>query len=182
MGNVALVLAYYFYNRNRANWHLVQRDEQCIQQINATFHGEDAEIDQIVGDLRLITAKTMNLHLDDVDELFIHLYLRSVKKETNSQNIRCIILSHGYSTASGIASVINNLFNEHVMDAIDMPLDIDVAEIGEKVSSYVKNRQINRGLILMVDMGSLEAFKNSLAVRLIFQLPLLTMSQLSQRC
>ncbi|KAF0337176.1 PRD domain-containing protein [Pediococcus acidilactici] len=168
MGNVALVLAYYFYNRNRANWHLVQRDEQCIQQINATFHGEDAEIDQIVGDLRLITAKTMNLHLDDVDELFIHLYLRSVKKETNSQNIRCIILSHGYSTASSIASVINNLFNEHVMDAIDMPLDIDVAEIGEKVSSYVKNRQINRGLILMVDMGSLEGIQKFISSEIDF--------------
>ncbi|MBZ5943162.1 transcriptional regulator, partial [Weissella cibaria] len=46
-----------------------------------------------------------------------------------------------------------------VLDAIDMPLDIDVQEIGSKINSYIKNRSINNGLILMVDMGSLEGIQ-----------------------
>jgi sigma-54 dependent transcriptional regulator of gfr operon len=160
MGNAALVLAYYFYNRNRSNWHLTALEEQAIRKISESFKKEDLELDQIIDDVKMITTKTMDLYMDEVDELFVHLYLRSVKKESNSQNIRCIILSHGYSTASSIASVINNMLNEHVVDSIDMPLDIDVQEIGDRVNNYIESRRINKGLILMVDMGSLEGIQN----------------------
>lgn len=159
MGNAALVLSYYFYNRERSNWHLKNSEEQILVQIIDSFRKEDLELENVINDMKLITNKAMNFYMDTVDELFVHLYLRSVRKAANAQNIRCIILSHGYSTASSIASVINNMLGEHVLDAIDMPLDIDVQEIGSKINSYIKNRSINNGLILMVDMGSLEGIQ-----------------------
>jgi sigma-54 dependent transcriptional regulator of gfr operon len=177
MGNAALVLSYYFYNRGRSNWHLKNIEEQTLDQIVESFRKEDLELEQIINDMKLITNKAMNLYMDAVDELFVHLYLRSVRKEANDQNIRCIILSHGYSTASSIASVINNMLDEHLLDAIDMPLDINVQEIGNKVNSYIRNRQINNGLILMVDMGSLEGIQKYISTEVDF--PIATVNNVS---
>lgn len=160
MGNAALVLAYYFYNRNRSNWHLTNLEEKKVQMIIDNVRETDEVLDDVIDSLKVITDKTMDLKIDVVDELFVQLYLRSIRKESNNQSVRCIILSHGYSTASSMANVINNILDEHMMDSIDMPLDIDVKQIGQKVNSYIANRKIKSGLILMVDMGSLEGIQN----------------------
>lgn len=67
-----------------------------------------------------------------------------------------IILSHGYATASSMANAVNQLLDQYIFDAIDMPLDITTEAIVHKLNDFLKKRGSFHDLILLVDMGSLE--------------------------
>ena len=51
----------------------------------------------------------------------------------------------GYSTASSISSVANRILESNLFEAFDMPIDISVKEIGERLIEY-----INRLILLKV--------------------------------
>lgn len=92
--------------------------------------------------------------LDAKIELFLTLYIFTLINEKSS-NVNAIILAHGYSTASSIASVANQLLGEFIFDAFDMPVDMSVAEVTKKVKEYVSSIDRNKDFIILVDMGSL---------------------------
>ncbi|MBA1433648.1 sigma 54-interacting transcriptional regulator [Bombilactobacillus bombi] len=158
-GNTALVLSYYFYNRQFSNWTLSAKEEKIAQKIITYLQKVEPNIKLLSNRILSALQKSLNFYSDKADELFIVLYLKSIIKNINRLDIHCLVLAHGYSTASSIANVVNNMQKEHIIDAIDMPLDIEIQEIGAKVNNYIQNRHINSGLILMVDMGSLEGIK-----------------------
>ncbi|MEF9967202.1 MAG: PRD domain-containing protein, partial [Longicatena sp.] len=62
----------------------------------------------------------------------------------------------GYSIASSIAEVANQLLKQRVFDAIDMPIESDIEIIVKKLSEYLKRMEGSKEMIVMVDMGSLE--------------------------
>ena len=67
-----------------------------------------------------------------------------------------IILSHGYATASSMANAVNQLLDQYIFDAIDMPLDTSTETIIRKCNEFIKKRGAFQNLVLLVDMGSLE--------------------------
>lgn len=70
--------------------------------------------------------------------------------------IQAIIVSHGNSTASSIASVANSLCKTYVYEPFDMPITDDSLKIVNKVNKYIDKIDTKQGLIILVDMGSLE--------------------------
>ena len=70
--------------------------------------------------------------------------------------IQAIIVAHGDSTASSIASVANTLAEAYIYEAFDMPIAGSSEEIVNRVNSYIDNIDTTGGLLLLVDMGSLE--------------------------
>lgn len=103
----------------------------------------------------LMIENKMDIRLKREDEILFTLYLKSQHIETNLNRIKAIILAHGYATASSIANVANRLLNENIFEAFDMPIDSQVEDIVEHVRQYVKYNDIQNGLIMLVDMGSL---------------------------
>ncbi len=76
----------------------------------------------------------------------------SNKKENN---INVIILAHGESTASSIASVVNVLFSDYIIESFDMPIDMQPLDIVEDIKNYAKQLDKRHSAIFLVDMGSL---------------------------
>lgn len=78
-----------------------------------------------------------------------------------------LIAAHGDTTASSIAKVVNQACETFVFEAIDMPMDSSFDATIEKVKSYLEDIPGGRGLILLVDTGSLSRMytliKNSLS-------------------
>lgn len=167
-GNSALVLAHYYYSRQYSPIRLTAKEEKLRLKIIAYITQCDPEIPNLVQQLMKTISQCLNIVQNQVDELFLYLYLKSVLKNSEKPKVNCLVLAHGYSTASSIANVVNTMQKGHWIDAIDMPLDIGVKEIGDKVNYYLQNRQIVSGLILMVDMGSLEAIKKYISPRFDF--------------
>ena len=70
--------------------------------------------------------------------------------------INALILMHGEHSASSMASLANEMIGDYVYEAFDMPIQVHTEELIVKVNDYVRDIETNEGLILLVDMGSLE--------------------------
>ena len=104
----------------------------------------------------------LDAKLDRIAVIYFTLYIKSMNKNDNTNIINSIIIAHGYSTASSIASVANRLLGHFIFEAFDMPIDMSTQDIMLKVESYLKNIDTSKGIIILVDMGSLEDIYKSL--------------------
>ncbi|MDI3517905.1 MAG: sigma-54 dependent transcriptional regulator, gfr operon transcriptional activator [Caldanaerobacter sp.] len=104
----------------------------------------------------------LDIKLNKIAVAYFTLYLRSLNKTDTANLINSIIIAHGYSTASSIASVANRLLGQFVFEAFDMPIEMSTQEVMARVQDYLKNIDTSRGVIILVDMGSLEEIYKSL--------------------
>ncbi|WEV51536.1 sigma 54-interacting transcriptional regulator [Lactobacillus sp. ESL0731] len=154
-GNLIVAISYYFYFRQENCWSVSPHEGQLATEI-ITKMNESNYTAQVVQTVINVVSKMLNLHTDEIDNLFLTIYLSGVQRKKNSGLIHCILLAHGYSTASSIADTVNKIAGEPLLDAFDMPIDIQTEDIAQKVSNYIHVRHVTNGLILMADMGSLE--------------------------
>lgn len=99
----------------------------------------------------------LSIPLEEVG--FLTMFLTALSQGNNSnKRIGCIVLSHGNSTATSMAAVVNELLGTNFCKAVDMPLDARVQDVLEKTTQMVKAVDEGKGVILLVDMGSLTAF------------------------
>ncbi|EOH97777.1 sigma 54-interacting transcriptional regulator [Enterococcus pallens] len=69
--------------------------------------------------------------------------------------LKGLLLAHGESTATSIQSVVNQLCENYVFEALDMPVESNVSELVEQTKSFVHKQVNTDSLVLIVDMGSL---------------------------
>lgn len=96
------------------------------------------------------------------DEIgYITMYLNSVSKNENTEQSRdkpgIIVLSHG-AVASEMLKVANWLLGGSDVKAIDMNLDQPPKLILDKLINEAQNLNYGKGILLLVDMGSLKSF------------------------
>jgi len=106
-----------------------------------------------------IVGEELNINIPFQEAGFLTMFLATLSQSSGSRKkIGCIVLSHGDSTATSIAKVVNELLGVNVCRAIDMPLDAKVKDILGKTAEMVRNIDEGKGVVLLVDMGSLTAF------------------------
>ena len=54
------------------------------------------------------------------------------------------------------------MLGKNIYEAFDMPINISVKEIGEKLIEYIYRNDISSGLVILVDMGSLKDIYNQI--------------------
>ncbi|WP_432405601.1 sigma 54-interacting transcriptional regulator [Wukongibacter sp. M2B1] len=97
----------------------------------------------------------LNFEILDEDLILISFYLNSMNLKSIKSEIKSIVLAHGYSTASSMANVVNRMLRKNFFQAIDMPIDTKINDIEARVLDFIDNNSTEKGLILLVDMGSL---------------------------
>lgn len=108
--------------------------------------------------IREILQQELEINIPKEEVGFLTMFLSAVDLEESYRKIGVIVLAHGESTASSIADVVNNLLGTDHCKAIDMPLDANVENILEKTIEKAKEIDEGKGVLLLVDMGSLTAF------------------------
>jgi sigma-54 dependent transcriptional regulator of gfr operon len=98
----------------------------------------------------------LDLSIHKIVILYILLYIRSTNRDVSLDQIYAVIIAHGYSTASSIAGLANRILEQYIFEAFDMPFELSAAEIGKKLNSYIRTIDTSKGLVILVDMGSLE--------------------------
>jgi len=113
---------------------------------------------------RMLThlSERLDFQVLDEDLIFISFYLKSMNIQSMKNEIKSIVLAHGYSTASSMANVANRMLRKNFFQAIDMPIDTTIDHIEEKILDFIDNNSTENGLILLVDMGSLFDLRNRL--------------------
>lgn len=70
--------------------------------------------------------------------------------------INALILMHGDQNASSIAYIANSLSEDYIYEPFDMPMNIGNDDLIKQVNDYVEKINTSDGLIVLVDMGSLQ--------------------------
>lgn len=96
---------------------------------------------------------------------FLTLFLIKEEEKSEGASIGVVVITHGEHTATGMARFANQLLGVEHCRAIDMPLECSVDEILEKAVVEVKKAEEGRGVILLVDMGSLRNFGDIISHR-----------------
>lgn len=99
--------------------------------------------------------ESFNYSYGVLEEIYVTVYILSIVLRKQQNNINIVILAHGYSTASSIASLVNQLYSNYLIEAFDMPLDMEYHDVVEEIKKYAKQLNKEHGAIFLVDMGSL---------------------------
>lgn len=83
-------------------------------------------------------------------------YFRDRKEE--QAKVKVIVAMHGRTTASSMVEVVNTLIGSEFVVALDMPLSMKPQIMYEITKNCVQEIHRGKGIILMVDMGSLTNF------------------------
>lgn len=156
-GNTLQMIAAYLYNRN--NW--IDKENIPIEEVKQIESMLIREMGIQTSMIFNLLENTLDIQLSLWDKLFIELCFFNESSEDKAKE-RAIILAHGYATASSIANVANRMVQQHIFDSIDMPLNIPVKEIVSKLNNYIDTYKPQNGLLILVDMGSLEEIRQDI--------------------
>lgn len=103
--------------------------------------------------------------IPDDEVAFIAMLLYSLNTKDSDENIEVLVITHGYATATNMVQVAQTLLGYECIHALDMPLEEKVEVILDKAIEIVKDINKGRGVLLLVDMGSLTTFSEIISER-----------------
>lgn len=148
-GNDMFIIANYLLKKNDTLQFNVSEEE--LDELYQFLQKRSKQDTQM---LFQMLENNLDLSLSKFDKLFIML-TQAASNQEEQNTVGGLIVAHGYATASSISSVVNRMLKRHIFDSFDMPLDISIDELIERVESYIKSNKYQEGLLLLVDMGSL---------------------------
>ncbi|MEK8213029.1 sigma-54-dependent transcriptional regulator [Paenibacillus sp. FSL L8-0463] len=131
----------------------IKEKKYVVKQMYKPVDDKDEEhrLAQIIKDM---IESYFGISVPDAEITYVAILLRSVEEE-HQGNVGIIVAAHGNSTATSIVDVVNNLLGSSNISAVDMPLDVSPREVLEIIVEKVKSIDNGRGVLLLVDMGSL---------------------------
>lgn len=118
-------------------------------------HPSEAKVAKLI--LRILETE-LDITVDKNEVGYTTMFLCADEEERKQKKIGLIVIAHGNNTASSIADAANVLLDTTHCRAIDMPLNEEVEEVYKKALQMVVQINEGRGVLLMVDMGSLNMF------------------------
>ncbi len=119
---------------------------------------EYAEIFEVAQKIVNLVEQRCNLDMPEDEVAYLTMYLNTVinqeEKEDNQAGIGVIVVSHG-KVASNMLKVANWLLGDSNARAIDMDLDESPVKLLDMLISIAKELDQGKGVLLLVDMGSL---------------------------
>lgn len=142
--------------------------ETLIERIKAGVHVYKSNLpidqahltDEYEMSLKIKEKLETELHIKIPNEeaAFIAMFLYALKNNDAHNYISVIVMTHGNATASSMACVANQLLETNHVKAIDMPLTEMVNDTLNRVIEMVREIPHQKGVLFLVDMGSLATF------------------------
>lgn len=166
-GNLVVALANYLYFKGSKELTLDDPVWQTKRRKLLEFLGEALEIPfWYAKKLLSKLAQQLDQEVHDDDLILMTFYFYSLELSNVTSEIKGLVLAHGYSTASSLANVANRMLKKNVFAAYDMPIDISLEKIESHLIRYLDEHRTDAGLVLLVDMGSLNQLGERLEKRL----------------
>lgn len=101
----------------------------------------------------------MQIPLDEIG--YLTMFIAAKPYETYEKKlgkVSVVVIMHGHTTATSMVEVANTLIGEECAISLDMPLSMKAEEMYEITKKKVKEVDSGKGVLLLVDMGSLTNF------------------------
>lgn len=157
-GNTAKILTYIIINLRESEGKISKKEVNQYLDVLKSRMSKSFIISQ---KLLEIIEGTLDSKVGNISLIVITLYLNGFLEEKGKSS-KGIIVAHGFSTASSIAAVANTCFEEYIFEPFDMPLDVTTANITKKIKGFLKNVNTEQGVLILVDMGSLNEIYNDI--------------------
>lgn len=125
--------------------------------IDLSISAESKEY-EVAKEIHKLIQKNFNLSIPDVEIEYLALLLNSIQESSRQERVGIVVASHGVNIATSMVSVAKKLFEADNILAVDMPLERSPADILDTVIEKVKQVDEGKGVLLLVDMGSLNSF------------------------
>lgn len=127
-----------------------------LEKIKKIYHEEF----QVAVEMMKVLQNELNVQLPEDEAGYITMYLRMTNQEQEDEEegrVGVLIISHG-NVASGMADVANRLLGVMYAKSIEMSLDESPEVALERAIEVVKRIDEGKGVLILVDMGSLITF------------------------
>ncbi|SMC20058.1 Transcriptional regulatory protein LevR, contains PRD, AAA+ and EIIA domains [Clostridium acidisoli DSM 12555] len=112
----------------------------------------------IAVEIKGMLEKRYDVVVPKIEVIYLTLLISSITEEQTNQHVAIIVAAHGSSTASSMVNVTKQLLGEGVIEAIDMPLEVNPTQILDDIIEKAREIDMGKGILLLVDMGSLANF------------------------
>lgn len=120
---------------------------------------------QVAKEIHSLIEQRYKLTIPSVEIEYLALLLSSIQESSHQERVGIVVAAHGSSTATSMVSVAKKLFDADNIIAVDMPLERTPYDILEEVIEKVKLVNEGKGVLLLVDMGSLNGFGDVITER-----------------
>ncbi len=108
-------------------------------------------------------SEKFNLVIPEYEKGFLTILLANNQESYNTSDIGILVMCHGNTTASSMCEVANTILDSNIVKAINMPLSATVKDIYNITLKKIKSMRAKKGVLLLVDMGSLVSIGNEIA-------------------
>lgn len=147
---------YYRYTKYQKLEIWEANNETIIGHLYDNLSKRNPSISVVVGKTLQEIEKNFSFRIGYLFRTLLFVILYHYNDSFKNSKYLSIIVCHGSSTASSMASSVNELLGVHVFDAFDMPLNTTMEQIVIKLNEFINQYMVKNDVILMVDMGSLE--------------------------
>lgn len=113
---------------------------------------------EVAKEIHELIEKNFNIIIPKKEIEYLALLLNSIQESSRQERVGIVVASHGVNIATSMVSVAKKLFEADNILAVDMPLERSPIDILEAVVEKVKQVDEGKGVLLLVDMGSLNSF------------------------
>ena len=100
--------------------------------------------------------------IPDIEVIYLTMLLTSIESMSATRKIGVLVVAHGNSTATSMVNVATELLGKGNIAALDMPLTVSPTTIYAQMETKVRELNQGKGVLLLVDMGSLGMFTQKL--------------------
>lgn len=140
-----------FLKRNKEHKIVRYANIENVVQEMATEYELSLQINQMIKTHFSVSVPMM-------ETMYLTLLINSLLKDNKSQRVAILVAMHGSSSASSMVNVVKKLLGENNIESIDMPLDLSPKKVLDDMRRVVREIDNGKGVLLMVDMGSLTGF------------------------
>ncbi|MFT8748900.1 sigma-54-dependent transcriptional regulator [Liquorilactobacillus nagelii] len=98
---------------------------------------------------------TFAVKVPDIEVIYLTMLLSSIRSLSEKKQVGVLVVAHGTSTASSMVQVATDLLGNGNIAALDMPLTVSPNEILQQMATMLEKLDQGKGVLLLVDMGSL---------------------------
>ena len=114
--------------------------------------------------------------IDEAGYITLFLIPDVTIKNNIPNKVKIILIAHGESTATSMCNVVNTLLGENYAIPINAPIDIPPSKVLDHLKLIINENPSDSGYLLLVDMGSLLTFADTIRDELGVKLKIISLA------
>ena len=114
--------------------------------------------------------------IDEAGYITLFLIPDVTIKNNIPDKVKIILIAHGESTATSMCNVVNTLLGENYAIPINAPIDIPPSKVLDHLKLIINENPSDSGYLLLVDMGSLLTFEDTIRDELGVKLKIISLA------